>query len=255
MSGLTRSDTRIGRPSRAATAPRRSISSSLSALTCPTPVATASSSSASLFPTPAKTMRSGGNPARIAATELHPGHDVGPRSPSGQETQAARRWRSPSAHSRSDAGFPRRPDRRPRTPPRRTPRCKGTGACRIVPPHRGGRRRHRAARLRFVQSPFALPDLRWPFDGGAVALGASGGERPPRPAIIVHWRDPTGQVAGLIKNQPIGRNIQAIDFQRPNTLAAAQHPFVSISVRSYFNISYKNYHTMGLGVVPRHAVC
>ena len=72
MSGLTRSETRATAPRAAAAAPIRAISSSLSAFHSPIPCSSPRAISASVFPTPAKTMRSAGNPARRAASSSPP---------------------------------------------------------------------------------------------------------------------------------------------------------------------------------------
>ena len=72
MSGLTRRDTRTVRPAADAAAEIRAISASLSALNSPMPRSTPSAISASLLPTPEKTIRSAGNPARSAARSSPP---------------------------------------------------------------------------------------------------------------------------------------------------------------------------------------
>ena len=65
----------------------RAISASLSALKAPTPCSTPRASSASVLPTPEKTIRSAVKPAAERGPHLHPGHDVGPRAQARQHAQ------------------------------------------------------------------------------------------------------------------------------------------------------------------------
>ena len=103
MSGLTRSDTRTVRPAAAAAAEMRSISASLSALNSPMPRAMPSAISASVFPTPENTIRSGANPARSAASISPPETMSAPAPSAGEHAQDGRGGRWPSARSRCGA--------------------------------------------------------------------------------------------------------------------------------------------------------
>ena len=87
MSGFTRRETRAVRPRAAAAAPMPPISSSLSALHSPIPCSRPSAISASLLPTPAKTIRSGGKPARSAASSSPPETMSAPAPSAGEQAQ------------------------------------------------------------------------------------------------------------------------------------------------------------------------
>ena len=87
MSGLTRSETRATAPRAAAAAPIRAISSSLSAFHSPIPCSSPRAISASVLPTPAKTMRSGREPGAPRGEQLAARDDVGPRPERGEQAQ------------------------------------------------------------------------------------------------------------------------------------------------------------------------
>ena len=151
MSGLTRSATGAGLPSRSATWLSTWSSSALSTLNARIPASSAASISTSVFPTPAKTMSSGEKTGREAPVELSPAHDIGSSTEGPEPAEDlqigvgfdriseqkihARKGRLESAirgfdHAgriRTEANRIRRPDRQPCARRPTTPRRRGKG--------------------------------------------------------------------------------------------------------------------------------